>query len=615
MPRPFKPVAAVVAAILIYAVVRFVLVIYGLEGWATRPPLWDPASHALDGIFFALAFKHFSIHEFLVQLHNSAMWPPVIPLIEAPFQLIFGESYRVARAFTAWMTVPAVLMVFVAGCLTHRRFGVIVGTIAASLLVIAPHVQEYSLLEMLEIPGMFFCALTLFFYLRYLQYRKVRDWQLTCFTGIVLFFCKFNYAIVIMLPIVLCEFFSRREFRAMIGRALWRFARDVNWRGGFSKFVYCYLALLYYIHLRGIHFEAFGRKVYVERVLGNPTYILLGILIARNLIVNRALLADYARNIWNAPEPMRSLLRFDILPGLVWLSYPVFFTTFFIFIGSESTRQKSFWSMETLTFYPGAIVNDYAPTPVIGGLVLGALILGLILFRRLPLVSRFIVGLAAFNLALNILHPNYQTRYLIITIFLVFLAAGVMAVHGLERLLQKKGSRYDRYILWLSPVIAAALVFGFPASRPFLEEKVRIDTGRESVTQVYAAICDEAAKSENNVVIGFSNFIAPASIALQCIQDHPEMRREQMPTTVTRVGFGPEKAVDVIVGSHKVDRFFVMDYSRIDFDVGRLQEPYLIDELKRLLPLDPGYEQAELVDQGQGGYRVWVFRKKALPAS
>lgn len=611
MPRLSKPLGCVVAVMLIYFLSRTAVMLLGLEGWASRPPLWDPAAHALDGIHFARAFRHFSASEFFVQMHNSGMWPPAIPLFQAPFQLAFGESFVVTRSWTAWMSIPVVLMVFMVGFTSHKRFGLTVGALAAVLLTISPIFQEYCLQEMLEVPGIFFSMLTLFFYLRFLQEQKRVDWQATCLSGIVLFFCKFNYSVIVMLPIVVCELACRQEFRRMVGTSLWRFVRDVRWRGGFTRFVILYIIFLFYINKVGVNFEIAGQRILIKRALGNPTYLLLAVIIVRNLLVNREEFLAYFTNIWRAPEPMRSLLRFDILPALVWLSYPVFFSVFFIFMFSEKTRQGSLFSLETLTFYPGAIIQEYAPHPVLGALSLVSLLAMMFYWKRLPLISRFFVGLSSFNLLLTILHPNYQIRYLLTSIPILYIVNGLAIVHLWEALTQRTGARLDRVLLGFTPVLSLMLLLIFPPSRDHLQKAFISYTQSEKANELFSAICKESSKSELNTLLGFSNYVAPSSIALQCYRDFPSIRREQIPTTMAREGFAGETSGRVIVQAQKIDRFFLIDYSRLGFDVGRLQEMNLFDEIRESLPGD-FYEERELLDQGPGGYRVVVYRKKGV---
>ncbi|MBC7659311.1 MAG: glycosyltransferase family 39 protein [Chitinophagaceae bacterium] len=615
MARHTKPLALAVAVILIYFTAHMVVMMMGLEGWASRPPLWDPATHALDSIHFARAFRHLSPREFFVQLHYSAMWPPAIPVLQAPFQMIFGETWLVSRNWTAWMAVPTVVIVFVTGLVSHKRFGLIVGAIAASLLAVSPHFQDYCLQEMLEVPGIFFSMLTLFFYISYLGQadgrRNAMLWRWTCLSGILLFFCKFNYAVIVMLPIVICEFCCWSDFRKMLGKALLRFLRDVRWRSGFMRFIVLYTIFLIYVEKVGIQFDIDGHRIFIKRALGNPTYLLLCIVFVRNYFFNKPLLNTYAKALWSAPEPLHSLLRFDVLPALVWLSYPDFFKTFFIFMLSEKTRRSDFWSMETVQFYPGALIENYAPHPLVGAVYLIALSVMFALWKRLPRVSRFIVGLTAFNLALTILHPNYQVRYLMTSVPMLLLVVALALVHLWEYLSQRTGARWDKAFLWSAPVLTIVILSAFPPDPDRLEKALIYYTQPAKVTEGFAAICRESKTGEKNTLVGFSNYMAPASIALQCYVDFPDMPRSKMPTTMESLGLSGEDNGEKIVASDLIDHFFVMDYSQLGFDVGRLQEAPILDSVKAALA-HSHYTPKEILNQGPGGFRILEYSKSTI---
>lgn len=599
------------AAILVYFAAQAVLTIQGLDGWYTRPPLWDQASHALDAIHFAEALRTFSLSKFFLQLHHSAMWPPVIPLLQTPFLLVFGENYVHVRNWIAWSSLPTLLLVAAVGWRSHRRFGLLVGAWAAALLAVSPMFLEFCLQEMFEVPGIGLSMLTLFCYLSFLQTENVRYWRATCLAGIVLFFAKFNYAVAFMLPIVVCEFFRLASFRRQIFMGLWCFVRDTRWRSPFTLFVLGYILFLFLVQLAGgLRFTLFGQNITLMRAFGNPVYLLIAVVFIRNLIVNRELLKRYALNIWRADEPLHSLLRFDVLPAAVWLLYPPFFSTFFIFMFSEKTRHSSFFSLETLTFYPGSWLSDYMRNPMLGVLTLGSLFGMLYFWKKLPLISRFLVGLATFNFLMTIFHPNYQNRYLLTTAPLLLLVSGLALAHVLEKLLQKQGSRFDPLVIRLAPFLALALLLAFPPQRDRLQAVFNQFSHEPEMEAVFAAVCREAAKVERNTFVGFSTYVAPASIALRCYQDIPSMRRSQMPTAIISHGFHGERSAQKILDSRRIDQIFVVDYSLYAIDVGRQQEPELIGPIRELLPQHPAYEAIPLLDQGQGGLKITLYRLK-----
>ncbi|RZA22493.1 MAG: hypothetical protein EOP10_15330 [Proteobacteria bacterium] len=609
MSRLSKVFALICLALITLFTVRFVLLLQGLDGWLTRIPQWDPSAHALDSIHFARAFRHLSLKEFFVQLHNSAMWPPVIPLLQAPFHFFFGESILTARNWTAWTTLPTLSLVFVVGTQAHRKLGLLVGAIATGLLFISPLFEEHALQEMFEIPGIGLCMVTLFFYFRFLNTSQMKYWRWTCLSAILLFFAKFNYAVLIMLPIVASEFFSKVEFRTLVIAALKRFVRDVRWRSAFTIFVGLYIVFLIYVQKVGLRFEVFGQLVVIQKAFGNPLYLLLAIVLVRNWIRNRDLLKLYARSIGSAPEPIRSLLRFDILPALVWMSYPVFFLHFFLYMFNEKTRHNSFWSLETLTFYPGAILRSYSPSPVLGAISCVLFVLMLVSLKKLPKISRFVTCLALFNLFLTVIHPNYQIRYLMTFIPLLYLTTALAIAHALELIFMKAQRSLETIAALCSAPVLLVLCTIWTPSHSYLQDAFIRTSQSEASRAIFHAICQDSTQTEKNTVVGFSNYISPSSIALTCYEDFPQIRREQLPTAMGRLGFPNEKSGRAIVESGTIDRYFVIDYARHGINPGRLQENFLLDDVKAALKSSP-YTESLLIDQGEGGLALTVFRKQ-----
>jgi hypothetical protein len=224
--------------------------------------------------------------------------------------------------------------------------------------------------EMLEVPGILLILVTLWFYLRHLDRPTPTSFRAACIAGITLFFAKFNYAIQIMVPILACELLTSSKFRLQFRDFLLLLRSFVRMTPPFAAFVAVYAIFLGYIQFFGVRFEVFGQLVLIERALGNPTYLLILICLGRALLFYRRDFLLVTRSIWRLPEPFGSVIRCLVIPAMVWLSYPLFFSNFFGFLFSERTRKQAFLSSETLLFYPGAIVERYAAHRAIGVVLL-----------------------------------------------------------------------------------------------------------------------------------------------------------------------------------------------------------------------------------------------------
>ncbi|RYZ84762.1 MAG: hypothetical protein EOP04_17370 [Proteobacteria bacterium] len=233
----------------------------------------------------------------------------------------------------------------------------------------------------------------------------------------------------------------------------------------------------------------------------------------------------------------------------------------------------------------------------------------LLSFKRLPKISRFVALLALFNLFLTVIHPNYQIRYLMTFIPLLYLSAALAVAHVIEIVLMKVKGRLEIISALLSaPTLLLLCTFWTP-SKSYLQEAFIRTSQSEASRVIFHAICQDSVQTEKNTVVGFSNYISPSSIALTCYEDFPQIRREQLPTAMGRLGFPNEKSGRAIVESGTIDRYFVIDYSRHGIDPGRLQENFLLEEIKVALKWS-SYSQKLLIDQGEGGLSLTVFRKQ-----
>jgi hypothetical protein len=589
--------------------VYFIQTLLSLEGWQSRPALWDQAVHALDAVHFAKAFREFSPYQFFLQIHNSALWPPVIPLVQSVFLLFSDLDYGTVRLTVALFSALACLMVFVTGLKLHPRWGFATGLTAAALLFLSPGFQDYSLQAMLEVPGIALSLITVSLYYRFLDHETHTNWRYVVISATILFFAKFNYAIMVFLPILVTEIARQKVLREQLKASVFFVLRDIRWMSPFAIFVYAYIAFLVYVRMVGIRFEFAGQIVTIQRAFGNPLYFLILVMLGRLALFHRRTLQYYFKAIWWAPEQIRTVVRLFALPAVVWFVYPPFFSTFFIFLFSESTRKQSFFSSETLTFYPNAFMEYYMVAPIAGVLVLAGLAYLLFSWRRLDHKFRFLLGLILFNLLLVISHPNYQKRYLLTVIPYMFLAGSAGIYLNLDRLLRFA----PRFSIWFNRAIGitafAALVIGLFPSRAYLQQRFDQFTSNPSFTGFARQLCEHAYRSETNAIVGLSGYLNPAAIAMDCYDMHPDMQRSQLPTTMTRIGFHGYLDGQKVVESGRIGQFFVADYSEMAFDVGRQQEAYLLPGARASLPESSQYQKLDVIREAETGLQIDVYRR------
>ncbi|SMF64249.1 glycosyltransferase family 39 protein [Pseudobacteriovorax antillogorgiicola] len=580
-----------------------------LDGWGERPAAWDQAVHALDAIHFAKAFQELDIHQFFLQIHNSALWPPVVPLLQSMYLLFTDLSIASARSSVALFSILAVIMIFFAGLRLDRKWGIGIGLLSAGALMVSPAFLDYSIQVMLEVPGIALTLLTFILYSRYLDREDPKYWNQAVISATVLFFAKFNYAIMIFLPMLACEFFRKASFRKPIADAVFYLVDHIRWKHPFSIFVYCYTAFLTYVHFVGIRFELAGHIVMIEKVFGNPLYFLILTIIIRMLMFQRNELKHYWSKLWNAPDQLRPVFRYFILPAILWMSYPPFFSTFFIFLFSESTRKQSFFSSETLTFYPSSFINFYSATPLLGYLMVAGVLLTLFSWRKLPVKIKFLLGIVIFNLILVLSHPNYQERYLLTVAPFLFLTGAF----GLSLLFHPLLKFWSTGAPWVARIAGfasfAILVLQVGVNRDYLQKRFYFYTIEPSFKQFAEQICHHTYKAETNAIVGLSSFLNPAAIAMTCYDVHSDTKRRQLPTTMTRNGFHGYQDGGRVVASGKIGQYFVADYTNMKFDVGRKQEAYLLPGARQALPQSNLYQYIETIEHQDSGLTLAVYRR------
>ena len=187
------------------AVFRVATPVMALAIGSSRLPQWDMAKYGVSGLRLARALQDFDPLAFLRHLNGLEVWPPVFPLLETPVFLFAGPGYASARGLVAVLFAATIVAAFWSGLQSHRRFGLVVGALTAALVATSPMAQVFATVVMLEIPGTLFLLLAVGLYLRSLETDRARDFTLACVAATTLFFCKYNYGLIWVLPIMANE--------------------------------------------------------------------------------------------------------------------------------------------------------------------------------------------------------------------------------------------------------------------------------------------------------------------------------------------------------------------------------------------------------------------------
>lgn len=500
MKRAFR--AALLAVLPVFAL----LLLHGPPLWRlageARLAQWDMAKYGVSGLRLAGAIATADLPLFLRELNALSVWPPFFPLLEAPFFLVFGKSEAVAARLVLALWAAALLLLPWALAPVAARRSPAFGWLAAAALASSSLHGAFATLVMLEIPGLFLQVAALGFTLRALR-GEPRAWRATYIACALLFFCKYNYGLLYIVPLLI--------FRARLAVAEWsdfgtaalRYGRSGKWRSplvlGAAAAV---LALGLLRASGGFAVDLFGRQVSVGSA-GNPALVLLW-LVLLFVVSGRERRRAAAARLAAIDCEHQGLLRYLAAPVLVWFLLPPHLKDFLGFVENRSS-QLSFFSAESLLFYPRAFLDGLSPGPVLGGLILLLAAAGLTRLRGSGALS-FLALWTAFNLLAVFFHPYKQDRFF----FPAALALVVLAAAVAGKALEAWPPRLEAGPAL--PLLAGLLALAAAAAGGLREEEIRREVALRSVPAAVGEALDAvvaAGREQPTLLLGTHNLASP----------------------------------------------------------------------------------------------------------
>ena len=539
--RAWHPAVAIALAGIAALAVAATVQLWRIAGADRGLPLWDPAEHGVAGVALAEALKRGDFPGFLLGINRQVLWPFAHSLLLFPWALVFGSGYAAAAQLSAVLYAGAVLALFGAGLGLHPARGAWVGATAAALMLLSPIARVFGSLCMLEMPGALFLALALWLQVRACREPASRGLLIAAgASGAALFFCKYNYGLLWLLPVAFHEWLAtpaaaRAALRARA--AAWLFGR--RWLAPFPVFMALYaLAIAGIVVTGGGEFTIAGRHVSV-RSPGNPLYGFYVLALVRAAIsVRRAggVRAVAAR----LSERHRILVATVALPIAAWflIPSPSRFGTFFGFVVNRETAEPLF-SLGRWLDYPRAFAHDYSPAPWVGWIVLA---LALVPPRRSPTRRdpRTLVYLAMWvGLLATAVHHYHQPRFLFTVAPLLWLCAALNAVSWLDRALAAV-PRPAREAAWGAALMAplAWPLLGPPAVEATAAARARLSSP-PALAPVLERLLDLSAGSERPpMLLGYANVLSPALLRWQGLLTHPALPERRLP------GYAPTVSPD-----------------------------------------------------------------------
>jgi hypothetical protein len=484
-------------------------------------PRWDMAKYGVSGLRLAGALATFDLGGFLAELNALSVWPPLFPLLEAPLFLAFGKSETVAARLVLALWAATLLLLPWALRPVSATRSPAAGWLAAAALASGSLLSGFAALVMLEVPGLFLQVLALGFALRAISGEQ-RAWKATYLCCVLLFFCKYNYGLLFIVPLLI---FRRRQCFEGTADLLADAAAAVKrlpWRSPWFVFYLLAGAVLVLIRLSGGFEVALLGQTISLRSIGNPALFLLLLGLVRLLWGSELRRATLAA-LREFDRETQGLWRWLGAPMLAWLLLPPHLKDFLDFVENRSSRLPLL-SAENLLFYPRTYLAELAPSPAFGLLILALALLGLARLRGAG--PRALLGwwLLAAGAAV-FFHPYKQDRFLIPGVILPLTAlAAAIAANGLERL----PGRAARWAPLLAGLLALAAVAG---SGPRQEELRRVVAVHSAPAELAAPIdaALAAARKEPALLLGSFDLASPWLAEWRAWAAQPGWRPPRLP--------------------------------------------------------------------------------------
>lgn len=514
-PATALPVTLLIGALLwrLYRVIDALLV--SIRDFDVLPQ-WDMAKYALDGVRLADALQRGDALGFLVHLNDLSVWPPLLALLETPVFVLAGPGDQPPRLLMLVLFSLAVVCILWAGHALDRRDGLLIGTLAALFLLTSPLHQVFATLVMLETPGTLLLLLCLGTCWRAGPQAADGWWRSTCLLSTALFFCKYNYGLMWLLPLLLGEALQRLGSWSALGNATWARLRRVDWRRPRTLLLLLVAIAVGSIKLSGgwhLETEHFSFRA---TSIGSPLYVLCLLVLLRAALTPRRSAARISAWWQGLDRRLRVLVCWTALPIAFWMVLPPHLKDFFDFLENRSSG-LSVWHAETWLFYPRAVATHYLASPWMAWLVAAAAGALVLRWRTLDWRRRLLVMTLITYALLPILHPYKLPRFLFLTMPLLWLATGE-ALSDATRWARSRlaaGESGRQLVLGLVALVLGALLLlpGFDRQRVQQEIAQRSVDGalRPVLGEVVDQLITERGTVEG-VVLGTWNLFSPPLI-------------------------------------------------------------------------------------------------------
>jgi hypothetical protein len=461
-PRPFLnvvlgPLVVLVAATLLAALAYTRFLDAARHLWTSG--IHDRNAHYWLGLSFGLDFRNGDLLHFFHDLHAARVWGPLHPLLVGVVLAIGGPDYRLAvlPSLAAW--VGTALFAFLAARRAVPRGGNLAGLAAALFVLASPAHQAFATDIMLESLGACLSLAALYACLVAVQERSAWGGRLLGLTLTLLFFHKYNYWLLVVLPLAAAALAAepRRSLEALqtlITRTSWRAWLIVQLRHPLT-----YLLVPLGVFLAIVFWHGGGTlQIGGQRISLNTPHNVVHV--AFLLLVLR-LLPWWWRTgrpwIRQLDAPARQLVSWHLAPVLLWFLWPQRLGYFLWYLTRDHGQEQTAPALSGgMAYYWHSLGTDYHLGEA--SLLIAVALAGIALlsWRRLRPGGVAVLWFVLVATALTFHHPTHRSRFLHSWVAAGWVVAGI----GLAQVVYGRlTARRPGIRPWLAVAVVATLAF------------------------------------------------------------------------------------------------------------------------------------------------------------
>ena len=285
-------------------------------------PRWDLAAHLIDGWTDYHLLATGRLHSLAGDLWMQGYWPPGLSLFQMPFYLLLGGG----MASGLWSSAAAFVLVAALGSAAllkqWGKSGLAAASVFVALLVSSPFILAYASVTMTEMPGALAQVAVVAAYTAWCRRPDTSRARLFAVSLTTLFFVKYNYFVMLAVPLVVLEWLERTSGWPAARRltTAWTTLRRLA-SSRAVIFAALYLtALGLILATGGFETRVLGQRISV-RSIGSSGHGFLYILLLRVWYLYAKGRID-SRRLYALDTRIQPLLVWFVAPVTVWLATP-----------------------------------------------------------------------------------------------------------------------------------------------------------------------------------------------------------------------------------------------------------------------------------------------------